>query len=181
MNEASHPDSPEEVLHKGKFLQFVIKNGWEYVKRTNCSDIVIIIAKTDEGKLIFVEQFRQPVNKRVIEFPAGLINDGTSDQNESLESGAIRELIEETGYKAERVKVLLQGPVSSGSSADLVTLVLAEGLTKTGAGGGDHTENITVHEVDYDEAESWLNKKISEGFLVEPKIYAGLYFLIKAV
>jgi len=170
-------EKSEAVLHEGRFLTFIDKGGWEYVKRCNCSGIVIIVSKTDEGKVILVEQFRPPVNKRVIEFPAGLVNDGDPASSESLEKAALRELYEETGYRAETAEVLLHGPVSSGSSADLVTMVLAKGLEKSGKGGGDETENIIVHEIEMAKVHDWLANMNDAGFLIEPKIYAGLYFL----
>jgi ADP-ribose pyrophosphatase len=45
------------------------------------------------------------------------------------------------------------------------------------AGGGDETEEIVVHEVPRAEAPRWLLQKISEGYSVDPKMFAGLYFL----
>lgn len=64
-----------KVVAEGRFLRFLIKQGWEYVERPNCTGIVIIVAVTDEGKLLFTEQFRLPVGRPVIEFPAGLVGD----------------------------------------------------------------------------------------------------------
>ena len=43
------------------------------------------------------------------------------------------------------------------------------------AGGGDAHENIVVHEVPLDGAAQWLNQRASEGALVDPKVYAGLF------
>jgi len=45
------------------------------------------------------------------------------------------------------------------------------------AGGGVGHENITVHEVPLSEVHDWLAAKASEGLLIEPKVYAGLYFI----
>lgn len=167
----------KKILHEGRFLRLVLEGEWEYVQRHNCSGIVIIVSKTDDDKVIFVEQFRPPVNKSVIEFPAGLINDRGTSKNESLQAAARRELFEETGYRAQRIKILLHGPVSGGSSSDLITMVRAFGLKKVGAGGGDSTEKIKVHEVALAEAIPWLRRREKAGRLIEPKVYAGLYFL----
>jgi len=165
------------VLHEGRYIRFVKEGGWEFVERSNCTGIVIIVAKTDDDRVIFVEQYRPPVRKKVIEFPAGLVSDEHGLKGESLESAAIRELFEETGYRAKRMKKFLTGPVSGGSTSDLVTMVRAYGLKKTGKGGGDSTENITVHEVPLSNVERWLKQKEKKGYLLEPKIFAGLYFL----
>jgi len=45
------------------------------------------------------------------------------------------------------------------------------------AGGGVGHENITVHEVPLSEVHDWLATKAREGLLIEPKVYAGLYFI----
>lgn len=166
-----------KIVHEGKFLRFVSMGEWEYVQRNNCSAIVIIVAMTDEERVIFVEQYRPPVGKKVIEFPAGLVNDRKSRKKESLLSAAKRELLEETGYKAGRIVKLLEGPVSSGSSSDIVTMVQAKNVRKVAQGGGDEFESIVVHEVPLNEVDQWLAKMRRKGFLIEPKIYTGLYFL----
>ncbi len=62
-------------------------------------------------------------------------------------------------------------------SAELVSLVQAVGLKKCGAGGGDGTEAITVHEVPLGEIEGWLKAMQGQGKMVDPKVYAGLYFI----
>ena len=167
------------ILHEGDFLRMVREGRWEYIERNNCRGIVIILAMTDDERVILVEQYRQPVHKRVIEFPAGLICDDPKHKNESVTTAAKRELLEETGTKAKKIVKLLTGPVSSGSSADLVTMVRACGLTKISDGGGDHTEAIRVHEVPLRDAEQWLEKMSGRGYLIEPKVYTGLFFLAK--
>ncbi len=177
MRARANHKSKKKVLHDGKFLRFVQKGSWEYFERNNCSAIVIILAMTDKSNVLFVEQYRPPVGKKVIEFPAGLVNDEGAKRKESILSAAKRELLEETGYKAGKVVKLLEGPVSSGSSSDMVTMVQALDLKKASDGGGDEFESITVHEVPLEETDRWLAKMRRKGYLVEPKIYTGLYFL----
>ena len=171
--------SKVRVLLAGKYLSLYKQNQWEFVKRNNCTGIVIILAKTKENNILFVEQFRPPVGKRVIEFPAGLVNDHNLKRGESVLTAAKRELLEETGYHAKKMVKIIKGPVSSGLTSDLVTFVLAKGLEKISDGGGDHTENIIVHEISFRSAEKWLKSKIKKGYLLDPKIYAGLYFFSK--
>lgn len=167
------------VLKEGRFLRFLRHEEYEYVERNNCTGIVIIVPVTDEGQVILVEQYRLPVNSRVIEFPAGLVNDICGAQKETLSKAAKRELLEETGYQATRMTKLLEGPVSGGSTSDMVTMFLAQGLKKTGKGGGDATEMISIHEVPLKRTARWLRAMERKGFLIEPKVYAGLYFLEK--
>jgi len=165
------------TIGEGNFIRFVRKGEWEYAERNNCSGIVIIIAMTDKDNVLFVEQYRPPVGKKVIEFPAGLMNDFQVKKRESLSASAKRELFEETGYKAKKIVTLLKGPVSSGASSDIVTIVRAFDLQKAGKGGGDHLESIIVHEVALKKVDAWLKKMERKGLLIEPKIYTGLYFL----
>ena len=167
----------KEIIHEGKFLRFVRRGEWEYVERNNCSAIVIIVAMTDEKRVLFVEQYRPPVERRAIEFPAGLVNDRGQRRPESILTAARRELLEETGYKAGKMTKLLDGPVSSGSSSDMVTILHAQNLEKVSRGGGDEFESIIVHEVPLDETDRWLAKMRRKKYLIEPKIYTGLYFL----
>lgn len=173
-----HKPGKRQVVHEGRFLRFIKQDHWEFIERSNCRGIVIIVARTKDNKVIFTEQYRYPVKRNVIEFPAGLC-DGEY-KNEPLYKTAERELLEETGYKAKELKKLITGPVASGSSADLITMFLASGLTKVGKGGGvDYMEEIKVHEIPLKECEQWLKKQEKKGLLVEPKVYTGLYFLLK--
>lgn len=171
-------DGQGEMIRSGKFLRLVIRDGWEYVERVNCSGAVIIVARTDDDKLILVEQFRRPVQKFTIGFPAGLVGDDRGQRGESFISAARREMVEETGYYPARVKKLFSGPVSSGMCRDMVTIVHASGLSKVGPGGGiDDHENIRVHEVPLKGIDAWLKGQVRKGRLVGPNIFAGLYFL----
>ncbi|MFH1359839.1 MAG: NUDIX hydrolase [Candidatus Omnitrophota bacterium] len=167
----------KRILAEGKFIRFVKEGTYEYTERSNCRGTVVVVALTDEKKVLFTEQYRLPVRKNVIEYPAGLM-DGQAFQNkESASCAARRELLEETGYRAQKVIKLIEGPVSSGMTADRVTLFRASGLKKVAKGGGDETEKITVHEIPLKKADQWLSGMRKKGYLIEPKIYAGLYFL----
>ncbi len=164
-----------DTLFNGSYLRMCRRNGWEYAERTNASAAVIIVAVTPENKLLLVEQFRIPVNKTSIEMPAGLVGDLGDD--ESVETAAVRELEEETGWRAAHIEYLMTGPSSSGMSNEQVAFVRAHDLVRVGAGGGDESESITVHEVAVDEAAAWLDARRREGYSIDPKLYAGLYFI----
>ena len=163
------------VMCEGKYLRLVKRGHWEYAERTNAGSAVIVIAVTPERKLLFVEQFRIPMGAPTIEMPAGLVGD--LDEADTMEEAARRELLEETGWLADEVKVLMVGPTSSGMSNELIAFVRARGLTRVNAGGGDATEDITVHEVPVDEAPRWLAGKMAAGYSMDPKLWAGLWLL----
>ncbi len=164
-----------ETMCEGQYLRLVRRGHWEYAERTNAGSAVIVIAVTPERKLLFVEQFRVPLGAPTIEMPAGLVGD--LDAADTMEDAARRELLEETGWLASEVKVLMVGPTSSGMSNELIAFVRARGLTRVHAGGGDETENITVHEVPLDDAPRWLAAKMAEGYAMDPKLWAGLWLL----
>lgn len=168
---------PRTTLHTGRFLSLVKEGHWEYADRTNATGAAIIVAVTDEQKLLLVEQYRIPVHARTIELPAGIIGDEPGSSGESQTEAANRELAEETGYRAGHIEALTHGPASSGLTSETVTLFLASKLHRVGAGGGVAHEDIAVHEVPLTDIHAWLEAKAQSGVLVDPKVYAGLYFI----
>lgn len=166
-----------EVIGKGRYLELVAENGWEYVRRHASSGVVVIVATTDDKKLVLVEQARVAVHRRTIELPAGLVGDVLDSATESLEKAAERELEEETGFRATRWQLLVEGPSSVGISSEVVTFFRATGLTRVGPGGGDHTEDITVHVVPLRDVPAFLSEKVAAGLFVDPKVFAALYLL----
>src|SRR5437763_1927437 len=123
-----------KTLYAGKFLALVQEERWEYVDRIGASGAAIIVAVTDEQKLLLVEQYRIPVQARTIELPAGIVGDEPGGADECHADAARRELLEETGYAAEHIEALTTGPASSGLTSEVVTLLLASGLKKTHGG-----------------------------------------------
>ena len=169
-------DEPIETVYEGKWLRMKKHGRWEFVERTNAGGMaVIIVAATPEGNLLFVEQDRIPVEGRTIEMPAGLIGD--IDEAESIQLAASRELLEETGWQATRIELLMVGPTSSGMSNERVAFVRARGLVRVHAGGGDASEQILVHEVPIAQAPAWLAGKMAEGYQLDAKLWAGLWLL----
>ena len=168
--------SEARTVYEGRYLRMVVRGRWEYVERTHAQGMaVIIIAVTPDDRVLFVEQYRVPLQARTIEMPAGLVGDDHA--SDTLEEAARRELIEETGWQAGRVQVLLTGPTSSGMSGERIAFVRATQLTRVGDGGGVGGEDITVHAVPRDEAPAWLMARASEGFEVDLKLWAGLWMI----
>ncbi len=168
---------PEVIMLDGNYLQAVRVGRWEYVRRKNTTGIVLIVALTPANELIFVEQFRPPVNARVIELPAGLAGDIEGQEHEALAVAAARELEEETGYRAARIEMLTHGPVSAGLTSEVVTFFRAFDLERVSDGGGDHNEDIEVHRIPLSEVPGWLHERQRGGTAVDSKVYAALYFL----
>lgn len=134
---------------------------WEVVQRVGTRGIVAVVPFTVDGHVIVIKQYRPPVDSFVIEFPAGL-----NDRNESLKEVALRELQEETGYIAERVEFLAEGPLSSGASAEILTVFTAFNVRPNGSQHLDDVEDIEVIKLPVDGfIESLLQLQSSDTYL----------------
>jgi len=162
----------------GNYLAIKERDGWEFASRTNARGVAVVIPVTESGQLVLVEQYRIPVQRRVLELPAGLVGDG-DNPTESMLDGALRELEEETGFRASEMARVLRCPSTAGLSDEMITFFLARGLRRTGPGGGDSSEEIEVHLVDLNKADEWLAQREASGVYLDPKIYAALYWLDK--
>jgi len=167
----------EGVLHEGRFIRMVRRDGWEYVEHPGIRGIVVIVAVTPERKLLLVEQLRRPVQRRVLELPAGMVGDRPGEEQEDFGRAAQRELREETGYEAAQFDLIMAGPYSPGRSSDFYTFYRASDLRKVSEGGGDEHEDIVVHEAPLAGIDCWLEEKAAGGLLIDPKIFVGLYFI----
>lgn len=161
----------------GRYYDFVIEDGWEYLRPACFDDVVLIVPVTDDGAIVLVEQHRVPAGGPVIELPAGLVGDRPEHRGEGILDAARRELLEETGYAAADMEIAAAGMPSAGSNSLSVSLVLATGLRKVGPGGGDGSESIRVMEIPLADAERRLEGLRDEGFALDLKIYAGLWFV----
>jgi ADP-ribose pyrophosphatase len=158
-----------EVKHTGKFLEFCVKDGWEYVRRINCKGVAIIVAITPDNQLVLVKQFRKSSGKYIIELPAGLVGDLDSNENEF--DAANRELIEETGWSAGKMEILGVFPTSTGVSSDTMNIYKATELIKISSGGGVEEENIEVLTIPMSEVKDFLRHEVNKGNLVDTKVW----------
>lgn len=178
-----HPRKPPDdeaettTLFSGKWLTLKARGRWEFVGRNTPGGAVIIVATTPQDRVLFVEQYRVPIRAFTIEMPAGLVGDLEHASGEDIEEAARRELEEETGYTAAQIVPLHSGPSSAGMSTEMMHFVRALDLRKVGEGGGDATEDIVVHEVPRAEAGDWLRGMAARGYSIDPKLFAGLWFL----
>src|SRR5260370_29167529 len=130
-----------KTTFEGKHVLGHERDGWEFVERKKGKEAVAMIAVTNDGKLILTEQYRRPVDARVIDLAAGLVGDEGDDDPAST---ARKELEEEAGYACERVEELTAGPTSPGITSAIVRPYPASRLARTETWGGDVTAEITV-------------------------------------
>ena len=160
-------DAPEQVEWAGKFVEAKRRGRWEYAGRARGIHAAVILA-IDAGEVILVEQYRVPLGKICLEFPAGLIGDETEGED-ALES-AVRELEEETGYRAAQWENLGEFYASPGMLSESFTLVKATGLTRVGDGGGTEHEDIVVHRVAIDGVADTVAEHRARGHAIDVKL-----------
>jgi ADP-ribose pyrophosphatase len=132
---------------------------------------VMVIPVLDDGRLLFERQYRFPLQRVLIEFPAGKIDPG-----EDRLATAQRELLEETGYVARRWSPMgLLHPVVS-YSTEQIDIYLAEGLDHEGA-RLDEGEFVETFATTLEEALGWLDR----GELTDGKTMLGLLLYARRI
>jgi ADP-ribose pyrophosphatase len=131
---------------------------------------VAVIAVTREKDLVLVRQFRKPAESILLEVPAGVPKKG-----ESPEDCARRELEEETGYHAKRIRKIWEGFASPGYSSEVIQYCLAEEMTLMKQ-RTDEDENIEVDLVDIELCFDMLkNGKIKDNKTMIGIMLADMY------
>lgn len=164
----------EEIVWQGKYITTKRRGPWEYVGRSRGIGAAVILA-IEDGHVLFVEQYRVPLQANCLELPAGLIGDET--EGEDVATSAARELEEETGYRPDRIEIIGSFASSPGMVSETFTLVRAYGLTRVSDGGGIADENITVHRVALADVPDFIAAKRAEGVVIDVKMLALLSFV----
>jgi ADP-ribose pyrophosphatase len=166
-------DAPLQTMWEGKYIRAMKRGRWEYVSRTNSVGAAVILAE-HEGKVILVEQYRVPVGARCLELPAGLVGD--EEAHATVESTAIKELEEETGFTCDRVERLGDFHSSPGMVAESFSLVRAHGVRKVGEGGGTEHEEIEVHLVARQDIPAFVAERRAAGVAIDVKLLIFMNF-----
>ena len=128
---------------------------------------VAIVPVLPDGRIILVRQFRHPVGQILLEIPAGKLDTG-----EDPDDCALRELEEETGYRAGRLERKASVFTGPGFSDEIIHLYVADGLRKTA---------LNPDEDEFLEARAYeppqIRQMIREGAICDSKTLAGLYML----
>lgn len=163
-----------ETCFNGKYLKlkrkyFKTKNGkielWEYVERKTFGHPIVIFAITKDKKVILEKIYRIPLESWVIELPAGL----QDRKEESEKEVARRELLEETGYRAEKLTRIFQGPISPGTSKEEAIYYFAKDVIFEKEPEKEDTEEIKIIKVPVKELIDFIERK-SKKMKVDSKI-----------
>jgi len=165
-----------KTVWAGRFIEAHVDGPWEYVGRVGGITAAVILA-IDDGHVLLVEQYRVPLGRNCIELPAGLVGDEQAD--ESIAASALRELEEETGYRAESAEVLGEFAASPGMSSETFHLVRVNGLTRVSDGGGVDDEDIIVHRVPLNRMAQFIQAQRDKGRAMDVKLLAVLPFVLQ--
>lgn len=158
-----------KTLYTGKTLnlevaQFENQEGLRYEREIiHRKDAVAIVALLDNGEVLLVKQYRAPIEKPLVELPAGII------EKDNPEQTAYRELIEETGYIPGNLKLLTKFYASPGYTDEVVYIYQASGLKEVSPDPEDE-EVIEIIKMPFREAVDDINK----GKIVDAKTIVGL-------
>ena len=185
-----------KILYNSKYLQLKTTkapNGefyWTYAHRPNTksaqSDAVIIVPilhENNEKFIIFLETKRPPIyaeNKAetCIELPAGLIGDVRD--NESIIEAAKTELLEETGYIADRIQLIIENSSSSGgclSETIAYTIADIKDTKQKEIPSSDNGVIIAHHKINIKDVDKWILTQAKEKKSISSQTLGALYCL----
>ena len=160
-----------ERIYEGRIIN-LRKDKVTVVHGTSTREVIehnggaVLIAVTPERKMVMVRQYRRPADKIMFEVPAGKIDPG----EEPLVT-ASRELKEETGYTAGKVKYLTRFYTSVGYSEEVLYLYLCTDLVP-GETQFDENEALDIEEWDIDE----LHEMVMKGEIDDAKTIIAIEF-----
>jgi ADP-ribose pyrophosphatase len=138
----------------------------EIVEHAGC---IAVIAVDDDDNILLVKQFRKPLEKEILEIPAGGVDNG-----EDAEAAVVREMQEETGYRPRKLERLCGFYSSPGFCTEYLSLYLATDL-EAGRLYAEDTAGIEVIRVPVGQ----IPELIASGRIEDAKTIAGLLYYLK--
>ena len=173
------------IPYEGKFTKVEIheieaktweKFPWEVVKRTNNNPVVsALVENITNSTFVLVEQYRPPVWKRVVELVAWVC-----DKAEYSKEDIIRaEILEETGYTAEQIQLIMENsPKSPGIISELGNTYYAQVIWERANQDLQDNEEIKVLEFEKQDLNRFLASKQKEWILVSTWIYSVIWNML---
>ncbi len=172
-------------VYQGKFIRVVDKHFltdsgregvWESIERTNIFDrgAVIIIAVTRDKEMLFERNYRFASESWVIQFPAGL----TDIKGETEEEAARRELLEETGYRADKLIPVIASPLSPDLTSTVGMHFFAPDVELVSAPHRDLAEKIEVVKVPLARIHDYL-ENLPPNTFVDLRVTGVLWYIEK--
>ena len=130
---------------------------------------VVVMPVQDDGKIVLIRQYRYAARQYLWELVAGRI-----DAGENPKQAAKRELIEETGLRAKKMRVFLEFWPSPGFLEEKMFVLLAEGVTQ-GVAEPEEDERIEAKAFTRGEIE----KMLKSGALHDGKTISSLLYYLR--
>lgn len=152
----------EKEIYNGKILNLTLQDfkfNEKIIKReiVKHKDAVAILPVDDLGFVYLVKQFRFPIQKEVLEIPAGLV-----EENEDYEMAALRELQEEVGFFSKDLKKVFEGYNSIGFCDEKTVVYIAKDLVVSKL-PEDEDENLSVVKIHIEDLKKmYLNNEIED-------------------
>ncbi|KKE80693.1 NUDIX hydrolase [Oceanobacillus caeni] len=150
-----------EKIFDGKIVQLQVDEVQLPNGKTSQREIVkhpgavAVIAITKENKIVFVEQYRKPLERSLIEIPAGKLEPG-----ENPMIAAIRELEEETGYSTNSLSFVTSFYSSPGFADELLHIYITNDIEKIeNPRAADEDEFVELVELTLDEAKQYVEEE----------------------
>jgi ADP-ribose pyrophosphatase len=140
------------LIHKGAIIDYYqdtvkIPNGnvakWDFIQHKGAAAVIPV---KEDGKIIMVRQFRNALDRETLEIPAG----GLNSVEEPTDAAAMRELEEETGYKTDKLELLLSLRTTVAFCNEKIDVYVAKDL-KPSKQHLDEDEYLDVVSYDLDE------------------------------
>jgi len=163
-----------KVVYKGKLInvridEIILKDGSKYLREiVEHPGAVVVLAFLDNDTILMVRQYRRAVDKILLELPAGTLN-----SNETPEACALRELEEETGYKAHKIEKLGSFYLAPGYSTEKIHAFVAKELEERRQ-KLEADEDIKVEKVKIKD----LLVMINDGKIEDAKTLASLFLFL---
>lgn len=160
------------LVHNGKIIDYYqdtvqVPNGnvvkWDFIGHKGAAAIVAV---REDGKLLMVRQWRNALDRYTLEIPAG----GLNGADEPTEAAARRELLEETGYLAEKVEFLLRIYTTVAFCNEKIDIYLAKDLKRRKSQHLDEDEFIDVKACELEE----LVQMIYDGTIEDSKTVSAI-------
>ncbi|MCR4792335.1 MAG: NUDIX hydrolase [Lachnospiraceae bacterium] len=161
-----------QLVHKGKVIDFyqdtmLMPDGntvkWDLIDHDGA---VAVVAVREDGKLLMVRQYRNPLDRYTLEIPAGKLD----TRDEDPKSAALRELSEETGFVCDDIEYLTTIYTTVAFCNEKIGLYLAKDLKDRHPQHLDEDEYIDLEAYTLDE----LRQMIYEGRIQDSKTIVGI-------
>lgn len=135
------------------------------------NDFSLVAAVTPADELVLVRQWKQGIGEITLELPGGIVDEGDAHD------AAARELLEETGYACDELRLVGGGPLDPSKETTRAHLFAGTGARRVAEQELDATEEIEVVLLPVGE----LRERIRAGEITAPTSVAGIYLALDAL